>query len=70
MIAVSTEGDLVRVQYKDDNSGTIVYSVGASLTEAIENIVIRFKELQGAALEELYKRGFIRVERSAESEPS
>lgn len=49
-----------------------VRSTGSTLTEAIENLVIRFKQLQDAALNELRDRGFIRVEQKPvlEIEPS
>jgi hypothetical protein len=43
--------------------GTIerVRAHGDTLTEAIENLVMRFKVLQDGAIEEMRRRGFIRT---------
>ncbi len=35
---------------------------GPTLTEAVENLVVRFKQLQDAALHEMVNQGVIRVE--------
>ena len=69
MIRVDSRGGLVRATYIEDRidgGETLVEAVGDDLSGALENLVIRFKELQDAALEELRARGFIRRERNQE----
>lgn len=59
-----TEGEVVVVTATLSNASEQperVRAYGRSLTEGIENLVIRFKQLQDAALEELRFRGFITV---------
>lgn len=64
MITVTTRYDGVHVTYSHPEGAGFADATGTSLTEAIEKLVIRFKEMQDAALEELRERGFIRVERT------
>jgi len=65
VISIIAHVDYVQATYISQD-GTEVQSKGASLTEAVEGLVVRFKELQDAALHELRDRGFIRVERAAQ----
>ncbi len=44
-----------------DREAERVCAYGDSLSEAVENLITRFKELQDAALDELHGHGFIRV---------
>lgn len=54
---------ITSVTTRADGDDEIVRAAGASLREAVENLVARFKQLQEATLQELYDRGFIAVER-------
>lgn len=66
MIRVKTFESRVEALFVSSD-GVEVLAIGDSLTEAVENLVIRFRELQESALEELYARGFIRVEKGPAS---
>lgn len=45
----------------DDGTVECVRATGESLSQAVENLITRFKDLQEVVIEELYNRGFIRV---------
>lgn len=63
MIRISSTDDIVSAEFVSADENTSVCAAGSTLTEAIENLVVRFKELQDAALTEMRDRGFIRTER-------
>ncbi len=42
-----------------------VVARGSNLTEAVENLVLRFKALQDAAIDAMYEHGIVRAPRDA-----
>ncbi len=66
-VQIYTDCDGVHIAFEIHHANGHVERViahGASQTEAIENLVIRFKQLQSGALEALVENGFIITERS------
>lgn len=71
MISVTTDVGIVRAMYS--NGEAYVHAEGSSFSEAVENLIIRFKELQEEALTELQDRGLVHVPRAVnvpDREPS
>lgn len=68
MIRVEATVDGVEAVFSHND--TEVRGTGGSLTEAVENLIIRFKQLQDAAFSQLREYGFIRVERASAEEAS
>lgn len=68
MIRIEAVVDGVTIEYAAN--GSCVSTSGSSLTEAVENLVARFAELQQDAIRQLRDRGFIRVEPKPQGEVS
>lgn len=62
-IEITTTGDGVTVAAIETNvsmTSEVVIARGNTLTEALENLMVRFSELRVAALKELRDKAFIR----------
>lgn len=69
---IETDGDHVTVSFEYTN-GVIVSATAQSLSDAIERVIARFKDMQDRAVEELQKWHLVRmspIEAAAKGEPS
>lgn len=69
-IEISTTSDEVMAAAVESNNFTtseVVIAKGKTLTEAIENLMLRFGELRNLALQELRDKAFVRTEGAEES---
>jgi hypothetical protein len=68
-IEITTGGDDVTVAAIEHNTcmtTEIVLAKGKTLTEALENLMVRFSELRQLALQELRAKEFVRTEKATE----
>ena len=71
MINVQTRFGKVEISFTSHNTdGTVeqAHASGASLTEAVTNLILRFEELQTAVFDDLRAYGFIETRSTSKGE--